>query len=130
MVIAITPQRRVAYVLESERPRKGQVDPPVPTVFYLRDLTPSEDAEVSDSGGVMRDGVFVPQTSTQQLRALRKGLVGWENLYDEKGNVIEFDPDAKGEAFDAQLGLLPRAVRRELGREILRGLTVDTAEKS
>jgi len=130
MVSAITPQRRIAYVIESERPREGQVDPPTPTTFYLRDLTPSEDAEVSDSGGIMRDGVFVPQVSTQQLRALRKGLVGWDHLLGEDGNPIPWQPDLQGEALDAQLGLLPRAVRRELGREILRGLSAATAEKS
>jgi len=129
MVTAVSPNRKVPYVLESERVAlPGEEHRP--TTFYLRDLTPAEDAEVSDQGGVLRDGVFVPTTSLQQLKALRAGLVGWEGLRDEKGDLVPWEDGLKGEALDAQLALLPRPVRRELGKQILAGLTVSTAEKS
>ena len=133
MVTAVSPNRKVPYVLQSERidPEKDRdAFAPSPTTFYLRDLTPAEDAEISDQGGVLRDGVFVPTTSLQQLKALRVGLVGWEGLVGEDGDLVPWENGLKGEALDAQLALLPRPVRRELAKEILAGLTASTAEKS
>jgi len=133
MVTAVTPNRKVPYVLQSERVEPGKdqaAGTPPPTTFFLRDLTPAEDAEISDQGGVLRDGNFVPTSSLQQLKALRVGLVGWEGLRDAEGELIPWREGLRGEELDEQLALLPRPVRRELGKEILVGLTVSTAEKS
>lgn len=88
MVIARTPTERRPFVLPEER----ELPPEQQTTFWLRDLTAAESAQLKDLGMAYDQGSdsTMMRTGTSALRAVRAGLVGWDNFADEHGTPVEF----------------------------------------
>lgn len=125
-MIARSPKATWTYVLVSDRslPREEQ------TRFTLKHLTLAQESEILDScardpisGAVVRQAV-----GSEHLRALRRGLVGWENLRNAEGGEIAFEAGPGGGARDDLLFLLPLVVREELANALELELVFDQAE--
>jgi len=120
-MIAISPKEVREYILESERDSKS------PTVFKLRSLSIREAVEIEDIIGKSLNASGYP-VGTFNYKVLKYGLVGWENLKDEKGKDVPFILDATGKVSDDSLGVLPTEVRTELANAVWQGSNVSEEE--
>jgi len=92
-----------------------------PTRFKLKPLTQIELLEVMSEGDSLSDGSFQPNHSGRLL-LLRRGLVGWDEVYRD-GEQVKF---SKSEA-----NSLPAQVLGELANEIIiRSVLTDEEKKS
>ena len=85
MPLAIDPEARVPYVLESDR---GKEKPPK---FFLRPLTVRQFRvanSIDERMNAAEDSVTV------LMDGVRAGLVGWENITNVSGQPIPYDPEA------------------------------------
>lgn len=114
MVIARDPRQAWKYVLVQDRglPRDQQ------TVFLLRHLPLVDEQAAFDGIERTRDGSVVVDTGSRALRVLRAGLVGWENLSDGKGGMIEPVKNAQGTVADESMMRLEVEWRMELAGAI------------
>lgn len=125
MVIALTPRTRHPYVLRRERGLPAEQR----TTFFLRTLTIEERAalmDVSSSYDQEERTIRVP-AGTQALSTVRAGLLGWQNLKDEKGADVTFETGPERAVLgghkvapptDACLDRLPLDVLLELANAI------------
>jgi hypothetical protein len=88
------------YVCESDRETEDK------TTFYLKGLTVFEylSCELAGKVSAVNFGTFA-------LKALKYGLIGWDNFTDEEGEVIPFD--------FKNLVFIPGDVQTELSNEIV-----------
>lgn len=87
-------------------------DDPEATCFVMKKLKEREKAKVEDNL-IKLDENGQPtkvQQNTVDIDMVLEKMKGWENLYDEEGNEIEFDEEKKEEVFEG----LPDEVRDEL----------------
>lgn len=89
MPIALDPKSTFPFVLKEDR----ELPEEQRTVFQLRGLTVSEEAQVSDSMLMAHSGSdeVAFRAGTHQLTVLRYGLKGWENFLDAEGQPVEFE---------------------------------------
>lgn len=122
------PRPSWSYVLESDR--KLPRGDPARSVFKLKHLTLEQEANIIDD--FERDpftGVSHRRNvGTSHLRALRIGLIGWENVRDERGTEIPFEAGPYGGAKDELLRRLPITVREELAQAIEQEMAYDPEE--
>jgi|GEM_PF-2376695 len=108
------------YTLRAEQDSENPDEKP--TRFKLKPLTQIELLEVMSEGDSLSDGSFVPN-HTGRLILLRRGLVGWDEVYDSNGEKKEF---SKSEANN-----LPAQVLGEIANEIiLRSVLTEEEKKS
>lgn len=115
-----------------------------PTTFYLGNLTHEDKIYLNDLVGGLeqtREGSMrMLNRNTQRIYdCVKRGIVGWENYFDDQGNVIAFElvpgvtPSGKPRKFVSE-DLLSR-IRldhlRELASEILKqnGVTTELEKK-
>jgi hypothetical protein len=127
MVKALTPKSEFEYVLRCDRelPEEDQ------TVFILRPLTVSEQAEVADVmfGGTAGSEDLIVRSGSVQIKTLRKGLVGWKNFLREDGSEVTFAVENKRKGIQLQLlDLLSMEHRVELSDAISSGSKPTVAE--
>lgn len=89
MVIALTPRTRHPYILRRDRSLPVEQR----TTFFVRSLTVEERAALMDvsSSFDQEDRVIRVPAGTQALSTVRAGLLGWQNLKDEKGADVTFE---------------------------------------
>jgi hypothetical protein len=115
-----------------------------PTVFYLKNLLQEDRVLLGDmsaaieqtKSGSMR---LLNKSSDRAYQTVRRGLAGWKNFLDDKGNALPFDTvPGKGErgqirnfVDDKCLVYLTQDMVRELSTEILRinGVTSELEKK-
>ena len=114
--------------LISKKVREVKIDD---AVFKIRRLDAQERAEVAEvsmmieataTRGAERGKISV-NPIRYQLAVVERGLVGWENIFDDEGNPVPFDKD--------KIKLLPEDVLDKLAGEIAgtAGLTAEEAEE-
>ena len=91
-----------------------------PTRFKLKPLTQIELLEVMSEGDSLSDGSFQPN-HTGRLILLRRGLVGWDEVYGDDGEPMVF---SKSEANN-----LPAQVLGEIANEIIVRSVITPEEK-
>ncbi len=126
MAIALDPSKPFDYVLREDRDKPN--GDPHKTVFHLKVLTPSENAQIEDNSAVMdASGQMRVLNGYATYEALQQGLKGWQNLRDVNGEEVEF-PSNIGKA----ISYLRPAHRRELAEAITEGnqLTEDESKNS
>ena len=128
MPIALDPKSTFPYVLEEDRdlPEDQQ------TVFQLRGLTVSEEAQVSDSMLLAHSGSdeVAFRAGTQQLTVLRFGLKGWEKFHTAEGEEVKFEV-TKGHpkhVTDACLDRLLPKHRQELMNAVMERGQINASE--
>jgi len=86
MAIAPDPKATFDYILIEDRDTEDQ------SVFQLRSLTVTEEAQVTDRLFAQTPGAdeMSLRVGTQQLEIVRLGLVGWSNFRDSKGLEVTF----------------------------------------
>lgn len=125
-MIARSPLATWPYVLESDRklPREQQ------TVFQLKHLSLGEEHALLDN--TVRDPLtghlLRQQVGSEHLNTLRKALVGWDRLPDDKNTPIPFEAGPWGGAKDELLFRIPLGAREELARAIENELRYDPDE--
>ena len=115
-----------------------------PTIFYLGNLTHDDRTYLADMSGNFeqtREGNMRMrnQNTLRVTETVRRGLVGWENFYDDKGNLIPFEMvpgvDDRGKPrkviSPACLSAMTIDMMREVAAEILKinGVTTDLEKK-
>lgn len=108
MPIAIDPETRIPFVLESDQ---GKENPPT---FFLRPLTVREFRKADAIDADIRAANAEPNGDpvTVLMNGVRLGLVGWENVKDIKGNVIPYAAESLEDVVDiSEAGDLMRAVQ-------------------
>lgn len=86
-MIVVSNAERIPYVLKRER----ELSKERRSIFFLRPLKTSVVARIQDSQATMtQDGVFGFRTAQATLEILKEGLVGWENVVDERGEQVPF----------------------------------------
>lgn len=126
MVTAIDPERTFDYVLKEERGSEN------PTIFKLKVLTARELAEIEDSVSSFFSGKGEVELrirpGTEILQILKRGLRGWENFKDDKGNNIPFRENNAVPREDNFDRIRPEW-RRELANAITEMLTMSEEEE-
>lgn len=114
MAIALDPKRRVEYTLKAER------DKPDATKFILRALTFRERCEVEDEAYEvdMRTGQVLSKVGAMRYANLSRGLVGWVNFKNKKGEQVEFTATPSGAPTEDALGMLGDEHVTELANRI------------
>jgi len=115
---AIDPEKIVDFIAKQEQGDK--VDEEAKTVFKVRMLRAKEAAELRDDlytiSGSGKERKEQLKSGTAELKALKKGLKGWENFLDNDGKEVEFDSTK----LDKMLDMIPPDVRVELA-DFIRG---------
>lgn len=94
MPVAIDPNARVRFVLESD---KGKSPEPA---FFVRPLTMRVWRKLADTTDEMLKATEGNVAANKLIEAIKIGLVGWEGIVDAKGNDIPFDPDKLEDIID------------------------------
>lgn len=128
MPIALNPRQEFEYVLECDR----QLPVEQQTVFVLRGLTVSEQADLEDRLAVLRGGDIAMQSGTQKVTILRLGLVGWRNFRtaDETEVLFEAVKGHPRHVTDGCLDRLDPEWRTELCNAITERGRLSRAEKN
>lgn len=117
----------VRYVLKFER----EIPAGDQTVFLIRPLKWKERADVQDGIIVTEINMTGPKnqagkgmmrhlSGTQARIAVEKGLVGIENLRDDKGELVKYSEDSPTNAKEAVLNAMPPDWTKELAEAILK----------
>lgn len=119
MPIALDPKSTFTFILAEDR----ELPEDQRTIFELRGLTVSEEAQVSDSMLMAHSGTdeVAFRAGTHQLTVLRYGLRGWENFLDAAGQAVAYET-TKGHPKVVTDGCLDRLLpkhRQELVQAIL-----------
>ncbi len=142
MARAIDPRQTFEFVLPEDEHLPE--DAPDKTVWILRALSPSEEAEIGDDLAVFSnpgtDGQETKiRSATAALKTLRKGLQGWRKHLDDAGQPVEFKGTKIGstngariEATDEDIGRIHPRHRNRIANAITTAgkVTVDEAGKS
>jgi hypothetical protein len=129
---ALTPGKLIRYVskVDLEETKKDPTHKSSETIFLLKPLTVSQQAELRDnmynvSGqGKARKEKF--KTGTSEVDALKVGLAGWENFkHEETGADVQFEKNN----VQAMLELIPADVRSELAAKIRGEAELDEGEE-
>lgn len=115
---AIDPEKIIDFIAKKEQGDK--VPEEEKTVFKVKMLTAREGAELRDDlynvSGSGKEREEKLKSGTIELKALRKGIKGWENFQDDDGEEIEFDSGK----IDKMLDKIPPDIRMELA-DFIRG---------
>ena len=108
-MIILDPNQTIKYILKRDRNKPEEEQ----TIFYLRAMTASQYDQIIDLGAD-------PKTKPSEVnyKILRFGLLNWENLKNQSGEMIEAKKEGnfiKKESLD----LLPFSVRQELIEQIM-----------
>lgn len=125
MVIAADPRIPFDYILgiDRKKPRQEQ------TVFKLKILSPTEEAEIQDSGiSMVKEQEFKFNLGKKKIQILKAGLVGWNNFKDRDGKDVLFNTDKNGEPTDESLSRLRPEWRTELANAITEQNTMSEEE--
>jgi len=109
MAISIDPQESISFVCKEDRDLK----PEEQTTFLLCPLT------VRDEQALAK----LDDQYTFGLETLRRGLRGWENFLDSKGQDVPFETNRDGKPTDNTIARIPIGIRSQIVTAI-----VDTAK--
>src|SRR5512139_1751638 len=90
MARAVDPSRAFDYVLEEDR----KLEKDEQTIFHLKVLSARELAQLEDAMSTVKlgtEGTMQINSGSHVLKVLDMGVVGWDNLKGENGNLIAFD---------------------------------------
>lgn len=87
MPLAMDPSATFPVVLPSDRGKS-----PTPT-FWYRHLSARKSRQIETDWLNLREGADPARAWPVILEAATAGLVGWENMTDEKGKKVPFDPE-------------------------------------
>lgn len=114
--MAITLQTKITpqwYTIESE------VEEDQPAKFKIKPLDGEQYMEIFAEGEMTRNG-DLKLTGLGLKMAVRHGVVGWENIFDESGKVLKFSTH--------NLKKLPMEILSELASEVVNRSSPDEVE--
>jgi len=113
IVVNSTPKEGHKFVPVSQR---GEKEPFTVSVKPLdsRDLLELEDEVVVKKGG---DTVFLA-SGAYAFKVVKRCLVSWENISDDKGKAIILKKDVSGQASDESVGMIPSDLISEISGAI------------
>lgn len=128
---AIDPTQEHDYICKMEQKLidTSKMSKDEATVFKVKYLTSREQAELRDNiykvSGVGQKRSEKFGAGTMDLDTLRKGLKGWSNLTDSKGNQVAFESGK----MDVMIDKLPPDVRSDLASHIRGESELDEGEE-
>jgi hypothetical protein len=130
--LAITPDNTFKYVPAIYRDKKNNIPKKMWPVFTLKILDGQQIAEIEDNSGYIVTDMtnfnkreFHGMSGTKRIETLKKGIVGWTNLRDSAGKVINYidETSIKLLAGPMQLDLVNAITEQtNLSEDELRGL--------
>ena len=113
-MLIVNQKKEYEFIPVSER---GQENP---FTVKIRPLGVREMAKLEDNFITIKegDGISLSQ-GTYNQKALKAGIITWENLKDEDGVEYKVKKNSNGEVLDESLNLLPPTILSEIANAIV-----------
>ena len=113
-MLIVSKQEEYKYIPIQERGAEE------PFTVYIKPLGVRQLAKLEDSYVVIKDGDGLAlQQGAYNTKALKAGIIRWENLKDADGKEYQVEKNAKGEVLDSTLELLPPTLLTEIANVIV-----------